>query len=509
MLSLRNTTGMFMLTIIFVVFCFLLMRPYALLDTTLKATDDDDSYFAHATSIIYGDWPHYKNEYYVSGEKMPKHPVGAGVMAAPAVFIFSMIDRIQDAPIVKHRTMQNNLHSWSLFGFVIATFVYFWLAIWLCYAGLRRFVSRFTATFSCFLMIYTQGLLVVVFQRPVFSHPYEFFCQACLFYLLCTRNEQNRKFQKMPYISIIVGVLIGFLTLVRYNDVFYSLIWPIALLGFKNGRFTPIKNWKAICLSYVVGLILITIFALYPMYVNHYIADTMHTKTYMYYVHSHGFHRLETAPTFLALIKLIAHSLFGLDHGLIYTAPYILIGLVCFLALKKYPLKRNFLVLLMAVILEFYVGIRWSYGSFYTYRYITFSMAVLCLLPFACFVERIMHNKLIIWALSVYAIVPIMSMLVFQGVTIDPIYQIHVWSNLIAHPSQQISLIIEGGPVYLIYLVAYIIHHADKLPHVVLQKYNYPDFSFKTLLRLAILYFLPFILYFISRVQHRKLEQIR
>ena len=44
---------------------------------------------------------------------MPTHPIGSGMLAAPFVFIFSLVDRMIEHPvIINHR---NYLGSWSLF----------------------------------------------------------------------------------------------------------------------------------------------------------------------------------------------------------------------------------------------------------------------------------------------------------------------------------------------------------------------------------------------------------
>ena len=62
--------------------------------TGLMYGGDDQSYFAHASSLAFGQFPSYQNEVFTSGKGSPKHSIGSGVMAAPFVFVFSLIDRI-------------------------------------------------------------------------------------------------------------------------------------------------------------------------------------------------------------------------------------------------------------------------------------------------------------------------------------------------------------------------------------------------------------------------------
>jgi len=54
---------------------------------------------------------------------LPSHPIGSGLIAAPFVVIFSLVDRIINHPIINNHN--NYSGSWSLFGFVFAVIILF------------------------------------------------------------------------------------------------------------------------------------------------------------------------------------------------------------------------------------------------------------------------------------------------------------------------------------------------------------------------------------------------
>ena len=132
------------ISIAILIIAFFLLRPYQMQKFGMCYKGDDYSYFAHATAIAYGQFPSYEKEYFIHGEGRPLHSIGSGIMAAPFVFTFSFIDRLQGSSIVEKRTADNIRQSWSLFGFVIASCTYFWLGCWLLFrTGTRFFDARY------------------------------------------------------------------------------------------------------------------------------------------------------------------------------------------------------------------------------------------------------------------------------------------------------------------------------------------------------------------------------
>src|SRR3990167_7582678 len=205
-----------MRTITLLIFClgFLLLRPYEVQMTGLKYGGDDDSYFAHATALVYGNFPSYQYEYNIYGSKKPEIAVGCGDLATPFVFVFSFIDRLTHNPIVNQRNDFNDQHSWSLFGFVFASLFYLWLACLLLYLGLGYFFKTAEVKLAIILLLLVEGIPLFVFRRPVYSHIYEFFTQSALLFILLYKNkfedlvENNRKIKCL--LIIFTGILAPF-----------------------------------------------------------------------------------------------------------------------------------------------------------------------------------------------------------------------------------------------------------------------------------------------------------
>ncbi len=143
---------------IFIFLCaFLLLRPYHLQQTGLRYAGDDESYFAHSSSLVFGQFPSYEKEYFTFWEDYPLHSIGSGLMAAPFVFVFSLVDRVVGSDIVHQRTLENTSHSWSLFGFVFASSFYLWLACFLLYKGLRYYFKPHHASLALLLYLVSDS----------------------------------------------------------------------------------------------------------------------------------------------------------------------------------------------------------------------------------------------------------------------------------------------------------------------------------------------------------------
>jgi len=154
------------------------MRPYQLQDKTLCYTGDDYSYFAHASSLVFGQFPSYEKEIFIAGDTSPLHSIGPGLMAAPFVFVFSLIDRLEGSDIIHQRTRSNITQSWSMFGFVFAASFYFWAACFLLYKALRYYVPDQHAIMAIIITVLCQGIPLFVYRRRYFLIYSNFFCKA-------------------------------------------------------------------------------------------------------------------------------------------------------------------------------------------------------------------------------------------------------------------------------------------------------------------------------------------
>jgi hypothetical protein len=180
--------------------------------TGLMYVGDDESYFSHATSLAFFQFPSYKNEMEFQGEGMPMHSIGPGLMASPFVCAFSLIDRWQGSPVVEKREKDNSRSSWALFGFFIATYFYFWLTCLFLYKGFRHYFNEKVSYLSVLFLLLLEYFPLYVFRRPVLSHVYELFLMTVIVYFIF-KDAKTRFLDKPSAFTIaILGIVNGLIT---------------------------------------------------------------------------------------------------------------------------------------------------------------------------------------------------------------------------------------------------------------------------------------------------------
>ena len=507
------------ITIIIFIFAFFIFRPYHMQESGLLYAGDDEGYFATATSLAFFQFPDYSKEHYISGGEYPLSSIGPGIMAAPFVLFFSIIDRLEHSPIAVQRDRSNIIGSWSLFGFILSTFFYFYLGLVFLYKALKYYFDDRVCFYSILFMILFQYFPLYVFRRPVFSHVYEFFLQSVLIYILIKDSKTKFLSNTKLWFSILIGVIIGLIALVRYNNLFFSLLWPIALFCFVNNKFNLKNNWKKILVSYIFGILMVFLFKFIPLLIYKYEPYSDVVTGYFLNIRN-----------LLFYIKVFLNMIFGVDFGLVFTAPFLLIGIICLFFLK-FDFKTRFIIAFIPIIINlFWVLIVGSQSGWFGYRLIFFSIIPFLIFPFALFLknlkEKVILKKwlIVFFALSIF---PIISMLVFEGnsanLTLNQgvqyfgivewgnkFYQLEIWKTLFLNPAEIFKAVFKGGPLYIIYWIAQIFHLNKLLPGVVMEKY--PVLSIKILIETITIYIFPFVLYFlyilIKQLKNRKLSKI-
>jgi hypothetical protein len=227
---------------------------------------DGVSYLSHSMTLgLDGDLD-YRNEASVllaegrmnpSGTA-PPHPMGPGILAAPFVAAFSLIDRANGHPVVTDRTAY--VGSWSYFGMQFATVFYFLAGIALYQIALRRWVSPFIVAVA----VVSAGLLYYVTQQFAFGHAYEFFTLALLTATclgLCHTNEQ----WQIGALVVAIGASIFLALMTRWVN-YGALAVPLLTIMThylieRQGRYR-----RALLLSYagvVGGLAAVALFHLW------------------------------------------------------------------------------------------------------------------------------------------------------------------------------------------------------------------------------------------------------
>ena len=125
-------------TVLFGLFFIFIFSPIYLMD---YAIDDNASYISHAFSIGLDGDLNYQNEPvtdFSRNNRLPRHPIGSGFLAAPFITLFSLIDRIMDHPIISNH--RDFLNSWTYFGFFFSL-VFFLMQVFLLLLYLDIFQS--------------------------------------------------------------------------------------------------------------------------------------------------------------------------------------------------------------------------------------------------------------------------------------------------------------------------------------------------------------------------------
>lgn len=391
-------------------FGFLLMSPEWIAgesDYGWKAADDSN-YMAHATALAYGRFPDYSRENAPWGPA--NHSIGPSLLAVPFVFAFSLADRFTGNSIVQARTIENIPGSWTGFGFVVASQVYFLIGIAMLLAVCVDLFPRAPAGFVVALSVAASGLPFYAFRRPVFTPAYEFFLVAAGIYLLSSALKR-RPFTRRPVLFRLLSFAVAaLLFLVRYNDIVFSLVL-LAVLDEaahdqpETPRFLSLS--KAVLVEWTALALVVAMTALFVMWLK-----TLGQGLWNPDVLIERLFRFREPKFYL---HSLAHLLIGIDWGLIFSAPLILLGLRGVFLIG--PERRYFLPLFAALGVNFLIAISWgTQGSSYGHRYFVNAALPLATLGLVAWLERgrgaARTRRLKLMALSVF---PICMLLAFEN----------------------------------------------------------------------------------------------
>lgn len=498
---------MLRITFVFFLCGFFLFRPFQMQKVGMLYPGDDRSYFAYSTAFVFGEYPSFEKEWVDEFAVPPLSRVGHGIMAAPFVALFSIVDRLQEAPILKERTRETILPSWSVFGALLASVIYAWLSCWLLYIALRGFVSKTTASTVVILMVMCQGALLYAFRRPVFSHVPELFLQSLGFFFFTQKLIQptevfSRSNRTRFFWLCVFSLITAFMLLIRQNSVVYAFLWPVAFFCFtKQGL--QFKQWKEALASCVMGFGIYWTVKYYPYWLQPekyaQANAAFETSAFMFQWQSLHFY----CKRFLTVF-------FGMDWGLVFTAPFLILGTAA-LFLKDLPWQRYQVLLALPLLINLYILIIWKgQGSWYGYRYLLFAAIPVLSLPLAFLIENLTNlNRKYLYFFFFIAIPPTVSMLVFEGspgTIIEPIttefgennvgnlrYQIEAWKLVVPNPWHFFYTFLKAGPAYVGYAAANLLGFAERLPLKFSELYD--SFEIRTLIQTLMVYLTPWLMY--------------
>jgi hypothetical protein len=341
---------------------------------------DAGSYMSHAFTMGLDQDLNYSNEFSVLANgcmngagTSPMHPMGPGLLAAPFVAAFAVLDRLEKHPVFVERTAY--IGSWSYFGIQFATVFYFLFGIALYQVALRRWISPLVVAIA----VISSGLLWYVTYRFSFGHAYEFFALAlftagCIG--LCSAKENWK-------VAALVGLvaLATFLTfMVRW--VAYGLLSIPLLVVLTHYLIERSGQYRrAILLGYtgiVAGAVMVAAFHLYAFGI------IWPTPSYFYNRQSY-FDVLHVSASggswalfLVEILKNLPLVVFSSELGVLYTFPLFPIAILAalFLWARNFlnePLPWTFWVLAFVVCVGIPLATALSVygtGGGYGYRYL-------------------------------------------------------------------------------------------------------------------------------------------
>lgn len=393
----------------------LLFSPYhCLLPSTFTA--DDASYVAHAFTLGLDFNLKYENSIadWISPNGItPIHPVGMGVLSAPFVAIFSLLDRAVSATVIsQHQTFQ---YSWSYFGVVFSTCFYFLMGI---FFYINAFKDLYKVKYNQIVLLCCGfGVTYYVLYRPTMSHAYEFFCLALMVWsTIKLLNKQFLCFDKISRYLVLTSLpfsMVMSLCIRPSNYHVFLLPFIVFFLVKLSKKISFSKEelitlYKNIIISGVFFIIFVTLYGMYsystygvfiPTYESMYGHAGTNTAITLPVVHSFS--------DLISLFKVILWRLpklwilcFSSEFGLLYTAPIFLFGTLMVLHFLAKQSKQNTRESILAggmvlMYLGFPVAIvlLWqSCASSYGYRFL-FTLFPVTLLGFLIWNENSQASK--------------------------------------------------------------------------------------------------------------------
>jgi hypothetical protein len=450
------------LTIVLIAFSALLFRPQAYVNRNLILPGDDFSYLAHVTAIVYFEFPGYEKEYFELGGRMPNHSIGSSLLHLPFGFAGSVADRCAGNDIVLRRSEQTLYMSWTVYGCILSTIALFWGSCLLMYASARFLFDKTTAIWTVICLLLVQGAPIYVYQRPLMPHVAELFVLCVLVYVLFLfRYGRVRRPDSLPW-AVLVGCLAGLVVLIRPNNAILAIAWPIVLYLRPRAGLVPRIRWKPVLIAGCALAGMILVFRFIPFFLN--AEGPVGVRTY----ETTAIRSLTRVHTPLYFARRFLQLMAGTDWGLLYTAPFILIGCIS-AAFLRFPLKREFGLLLFTILANVFLAVQWpTHASFYGYRYLVFAVIPLLVVPLGCALTHLRQRMG--WKagvlLSVICLFPILSMMSFSLVHglslnhyinpagwVNPDYQLKAWGYFLLSPIDYAYILLQKSLGYLIALL--------------------------------------------------------
>ncbi len=387
------------LLIAYAAICF---YPFQLVTEELSGGSDSASYLSHALTIALDFDLDYGNEpvrLFNQGGTVARHPVGSGVLAAPFVFAFGIVDRLAGHPVIENH--RDYLYSFSVAGFVFASNFYFLFGLWLYYVGCVKFAPEIGKREFLLVMLGT-GISHYALYNGIMSHSFEFFACAIAFYAASALFFEECSVWKTAALLALCGLSVPLNIAVRIGNLNTVLLPQLLLLGFwvlRNGRAETNISGEKNLLKYFLVVFLLSLLFYLPLglFNLHFYGAPYPTMEKMYNYGIDGFYDASTIQRIRGSLELapnIFALLFSSEMGLVYSNPVVPFGFLFAVIVAFRNRSATFSKFPFILGLACYAGfgagvVLWwrSMGCAYGYRFL-FPLLPVCLLGILCWKKQ-------------------------------------------------------------------------------------------------------------------------
>lgn len=385
--------------------CLLFLLAFSPYHAILKADHvaDDASYLSHGFTLGLDFNLQYKDMIadWKTSRGIAAHPIGPGILAAPFITAFSLIDRIMHHEVIEnHRAYQ---YSWSLFGFIFSSVFFFLFGLNLYSKALDCLGLKLSRVHFLFVSS-SFGILFYVLFRPIMGHAFEFFSIALCFWASCkiVNGLSSPLFHYRYYFFCALGMILT-LTIRPANINIFLLPVIVVAFALSTEMIDKIELRKALPrLGLLIGFSIL-LFA--PLaYLNYSLYGVIFPSSdVMYGPNVNPVPHLESAHDFLtAMLFLVSHLpqlwiiCFSSEFGLAFSSAILFFGtiFIIYFTIRKIA-KTPAISFANLACLGAYVGLPvvitlfWqSNGDAYAYRFL------FCLFPIALLGYSFWKNRL-------------------------------------------------------------------------------------------------------------------
>ena len=390
-----------------VVFFLLLMKiDYRTGDFGKFNPTDDAGYMYHAYTVGLDFDLDYSNQiinpdkspnpgFYLNGDTyVPKHPIGTGILAAPFVFIGSLVEKVNTKFIFSTRDQ-------IYFFYSLSSIFYFFVSLLL----LTRIINnsphfKKTNPLIIFYLLLGSGIVYYSFERFSMTHTYEIFSVSLLFFISFRNKDAN--ISLLNYLLGLLGIL--FLT-IRWVNIFLILI-PILyylLIESKKSIGTLFKS-KSYYLGLLTGIIVFLFHSkvLYGVYTINpkFVYRNNSSLGFLEYAGIDSYFNIDAL---ILAFKSLGIILFSREFGLLYFSPILFFSA---LLIIKLIIKKQYVI--FATLIPIYgipvaIVVLWqATGSAYGYRYLSCLIPISIILIFRFLDEKFYKYLYLVNFLSVF-----------------------------------------------------------------------------------------------------------